>query len=476
MYKKNRVILIFPDPKMRGQKADRPPLGILTVAAPLVKKDMDVCILDERVEPDFDTRLSEELKKGPVCVGISSMSGRYITSALRISRLIKQQSNVPIVWGGVHPSLEPDSTIRHELVDIIVLDDGEETLPKLIEALKDPSADLRNIHGICFKRNGQAVMTEPAEPARIENLPLIPFNLVDLNKYNSQEPWTKEKNLLPVETSRGCPFSCSFCTESMRKKKWRSLSPERVVRDIKEYVKKYSISSFTFIDDNFFGDIKRGERIVELLIKEDIGIEWYTNMRPDYMAGASLEFVVRLKKSGCRMLTFGAESGSPRILKMINKHTTREQIIATNRNLVGSGIFPHFVTIRGFPAETPADAAQTLLLNIQLLLENEKAICDSPFLIVTPGTIIARQCLQGKAADYTLEDWAKIFDTEASDIHFPWLSVKTCDFIKRYAMLTNVIHRTNRKDISWLENMLFRFILRLSRVILRRGYNALSYT
>ena len=108
------------------------------------------------------------------------------------------------------------------------------------------------------------------------------------------------------------------------------------------------------------------------------------------------------------------------------------------------------------------------MLNIQLLLENKKAICDSPFLIVTPGTIIARQCLQGKAADYTLEDWAKIFDAEASDACSSWLSGKTCNFIKRYAMLTNIIHRTNRKNVSWLENALFRFILRLRRVILKR--------
>ena len=466
MSKKNRVLLVYPAYPGESQKPDRPPLGLLTVAAPLVEEGIEICLLDQRAETDFDAKLSEELKNSPLCIGISSMSGRHISGALRISRLVKEQSSVPVVWGGVHVSLEPESTVRHELVDIIVRDDGEETFPKLLASLKEPTPNLHQVCGIGFKERGHVVMTESAEPARIENLPLIPFHLVDFVKYDAREPWTSEKNVLPMETSRGCPFSCSFCTESIRKKKWRALSPERIVSDIKEYVQKYGIRSFTFIDDNLFGDIKRGERIVELLVQEDIGIKWYTNIRTDYMARVGSGFLALLEESGCRMLTFGAESGSDRILKMINKRATREQVIATNRKLAQSNISPHFVTIRGFPTETRKDIVDTFLLNIQLLLENKKAICDSPFLIPTPGTVIAGQCLREQMVHYSLEDWAKIFDLERGE-RPPWVLEETFAFIKRYGKVVGVMTLTNRESISRWRNIAFRLFLRFFRIVLK---------
>ena len=104
MNEKDRVVLVYPAYPGEGQKPDRPPLGLLTVAAPLVEQGMEVCLLDERAEKDFDARLSDELKKNPLCVGVSSMSGRHINGALRVSRLVKEQSSIPVVWGGVHPS------------------------------------------------------------------------------------------------------------------------------------------------------------------------------------------------------------------------------------------------------------------------------------------------------------------------------------------------------------------------------------
>lgn len=469
---RNRVILIYPSNPNESEKPDRPPLGILTVAAPLVKLGIEVCLLDERAEKNFDEKLARELKKQPVCVGISSMSGRHIHGAMRVSKLVRERSTVPIVWGGVHPSLEPKSTVQHDFVDIVVRDDGEETFPKLFACLQEPVPNLERVRGIGFQKDGHIIMTEPAEPANIENLPLIPFHLVDFKNYEAREsiPWMSGNSLLAIETSRGCPFSCSFCTESVRKKKWRALSPKRVLNDITQYVQQYGIKNFTFIDDNFFGDVKRGEKIIEELVQKELGIRWYTNIRADYMARASHEFIAKLEKSGCGALTFGAESGSERILNMINKHASIEDIIQSNRKLAHSKISPHFVTIRGFPTETSKDIVQTYLLNIQLLLENKRAICDSPFLIPTPGTIIAKQCLQERLDSYTLEDWAQIFDLEFSGGRPPWVLKETFSTIQRYARLQEVIWKTNRIAVPLLRNTLYHVFLRMVRIALRLGF------
>lgn len=465
MLKNKRVLLVYPGYPGETATPDRPPLGLLTIAAPLVEQGTAVRIIDERAEKDFDALLYNEMKKNPICVGISSMSGNHIAGALRISKMIKEQSEIPVVWGGVHPSLMPESTVRHELVDIIVRDDGEETFPKLLDCLADTTSNLHNIKGIGFTENGNVILTEAAEPARLDALPLIPFHLVDFEKYDSQQPWTSEKRLLPMETSRGCPFSCSFCTESVRKKKWRALPPERVVSDIRQYINMYGIRSFTFIDDNLFGNIRRGEKLVDLMVQENLDIKWYTNIRTDYMAHASEDFLSRLELSGCGMLTFGAESGSERILKMINKRASTSDVIATNRNLKGRKIIPHFVTIRGFPNETRKDLIETVLLNIRLLLENRRAISAFPFLIPTPGTIIAKQCLKEDAEHYSLEDWSKIFEMEKSG-RPPWVHTETFNFIKRYNRLLLLMTRTNRNHIPKSANFLLRLFLKFFKCVL----------
>jgi radical SAM superfamily enzyme YgiQ (UPF0313 family) len=466
MKRSNRVILVYPSKPEENKRPDRPPLGILTIAAPLLEKGMEVTVLDERAEPDFDRKLCDELKKGPLCVGVSSMSGNHITGALRVSRLVKELSAIPVVWGGVHASLEPGSTIANRFVDIIVRDDGENTFPRLLDMINNSAGDLSGLPGIGFKKNGQIIMTGPGEPANIESVPLIPFDLVDLDNYRSRDLWCEGEKVLPVETSRGCPFSCSFCTESVRKKKWRALPPERVVEDIKAYIRKYGVTNFTFIDDNFFGNIKRAESILDLLIKENVGIKWYTNARTDYIARATPATIEKIERSGCRMLTFGAESGSERILKMVNKFASKEDVLHANRKLRGLNIIPHFVTIQGFPGETKKDTIETIIMNIDLLIENERAICDSPFLIPTPGTAIAKECLADKAGEFTLEDWSRIFEMKNKG-RPAWLDGGTYEFLCRWRKVIKLICITNRAFVPKALNALYRAVLGGIRVYLK---------
>jgi len=470
-----RVILIFPVTLTISGKPDRPPLGILTVAAPLLEKGIDVIILDERAEDDFDKRLLSELGKNPVCVGISAMSVGQISSALRISKMVKEHSSIPVVWGGVHASLSHESTLRHELVDIIVRDDGEETFPLLLESLAN-GLPLDNIPGIGYKSNGKILFNNPALPADIENLPIIPFHLVDMSKYISRDFWISDGRSLAIETSRGCPFACLFCTESVRKKKWRALSPQRVIEDIKMYIQKYGIRNFCFIDDNFFGNIKRGEEIVDLLIKENLGINWYTNLRTDYMAKADKSFIDKLEKSGCKVLTFGAESGSEEILEMINKGSTIENVKKTNRLLVGSKIRGHYVIIRGFPTETKKDILNSYLLAIQLVLDNPRTIVHMPMLIATPGTKIAEMCLGNDIVNYTLEDWVRIID-ERNTTRSHWIQDDTYDFIEKHLYLPSIITVTTNApfyyspSVSHVVRRLGFIILRLYRISFKLGFS-----
>lgn len=479
MKENRRVLLVFPS--LKQSAPNRPPLGVLTLAAALSKKGIDATLLDENVDPAFETKLRSELRNDHICVGVSSMTGPQIASALRISRIIRDASPLPVVWGGVHPSLEPRATIAHDLVDMIVVGDGEETFPKLVKCLEQQDQDLEQIPGIAFKSKGAVIFTEPAPPADIDRLPSIPFHLADLDKYATgswQFDFSKDERcrrtrgpqcILPMETSRGCPFSCSFCTESVRKKKWRALPPERVVADIEHYVERYGIRHFTFVDDNMFGDVKRGEEIIDLLAKKELDIKWYTNIRADYLVRTDSGFIRKLEKTGCRCLTFGAESGSERILKMISKRSNVKTTLAIGRKLAGSKIHPSFVAIKGFPTETRKDITQTYLLILQILLENSKAMCSLPSLIPTPGTKMAGQCLGKKMNDYTLEDWSRRWIAVQTQKP-PWVLEETFAFISKYRFIPDII-----AGISWIRgkktitasNIFQRLLLKFCRFSLK---------
>ncbi|MFZ5985895.1 MAG: B12-binding domain-containing radical SAM protein [Bacillota bacterium] len=471
------IVLIFPrlnsSEMMEAAKVkDHPPLGILTIAAPLVEQGYDVRILDEQVEKDFYAKLDSVLGDKPICVGISSMSGSHIKSSLRVCKYIKEKSNVPVVLGGVHVSLSPDSSIRNELVDIIIMDDGEEVFFKLVKCL-EVEGDLSKIDGIAFKEGGKVVFNKPAPPSDITKLPKIPYYLVDLDKYQPGflHFWPTEKRILAMETSRGCPYSCSFCTESVRKKKWRSLPAERVIKDIEYYKEKYGVSNFLFIDDNFFGDKKRGEKIIDLMISRNLNINWYTNVRADFLVKAGIAFLKKLEKAGCKMLTFGAESGTQRIMDMIDKNGDVRALFKINNMIKKTNIIPHFCTIRGFPTETKYEVKNTFLLNFKLLIQNRRACCDFPHLIPTPGTKIAKECLGEKVGSYTLDDWEKAFEVELQPEKPIWVLNETYKFMKENKGYIRLISYANRRKLSPVYGFIFRLYLMFVVISIKLGFS-----
>jgi len=162
MSKETDVVLVYPKVRL-----DRPiweeiriPLGLLTIATPLDIAGYKVKIIDQRVEKYWKKILLDELKKEPICVGISSMTGPQIKYALEVSKLVKQNSNIPVVWGGVHPSLLPEQTLKNDFVDIVVQGEGEETFYELVRALKDKST-LNGIKGIWYKEDGKLKRNPP---------------------------------------------------------------------------------------------------------------------------------------------------------------------------------------------------------------------------------------------------------------------------------------------------------------------------
>src|SRR3989338_5956638 len=203
------IILIYPKTGQDVGSNVAPPHALLTIAAPLVKKGYRVKIVDQRRDPHWRRTVSAHLAKRPICVGISSMTGTQIHFALEAARFIRQidDGRTPIVWGGAHPTILPEQTLKNEYVDIVYIGESDITFMELVEALRT-KAPLAGVKGIAFKDGAKIVMTQKRELINVEDLLPIPWDIINVEDYIQPDFYLKKspRTLDIGQTSRGCPF------------------------------------------------------------------------------------------------------------------------------------------------------------------------------------------------------------------------------------------------------------------------------
>jgi len=261
------IILIQPKAGTFDMLGARLPLGLLSIAAIPFQKGYHVTIIDQRVDNNWQQSLTVALGKNPICVGITCMTGKQILHALDAAAIVRKHSNAPLVWGGVHTTLMPEQSIENPLVDIIVLREGDITFMELVEALES-NKPLNAIKGLYYKQDGEVIKNPDRDFIKnLDELPELPFDLVDVNNYASLNI---EGKSLDFVTSRGCPFKCSFCYNSyFNKCTWRAFSAKETVKRLKHFVNKYQVKTIYFQDDNFFTDLKRIKEILRGIVDEN---------------------------------------------------------------------------------------------------------------------------------------------------------------------------------------------------------------
>ena len=405
----DKIVLIYPAYLHEDPIHVILPLSLIYLATPL-RNDFDVRIIDQRVDPQWRRTLERELQSGSlVCTGISSMTGPQILQALEAASIIRKVSpDVPIVWGGVHPSLTPEQTIKNDLVDIIVIGDGEETFRELVDVIRK-GGNKEKIKGILYKDDGSIVRTPLRRQFPFSQTTTPAYELIDIKKYNFRPPWIQNKSL-PVLTSRGCPMRCAYCYNTQfSQNKWTSLSPEQTFMLMANLVKEYGIRNLFLLDDNFFVSLKRVRRICELLIESDLDVGIHNaNCRADTIVKMDDEFLKLLKRAGLHQMLIGVESGSNGVLDRINKNITVDQVLDADKKLKNAGIKPFYSFMAGFPFESTGDIKQTLSLMHCLLNSNQNAVVYklqlyTPF----PGTELYDDAARlGMKFPETLTEWA----------------------------------------------------------------------
>ncbi len=462
------IILVYPKTGMDFGSTVAPPHSLLSIAAPLHKDGYKIKIIDQRVDRNWSSHLADELKANPICVGISSMTGSQLHFALEAAKVIRMCTNgkVPIVWGGPHPSILPEQTLRSEYVDIVCVGEGDITFNEFVKAL-ETKRPLSTLRGIAFKDGGQIITTPSAPLVDVEELLPVPWDLINVESYIHPDMYLKKspRTLDIGQTSRGCPFNCGFCSSaSIRMRKWRAMSVEKSLAAIIEPVKRFKLNGIWIRDDEFYIDRQRAHKICEGVIRENLKIHWYTSgTRADVFNKATEEQTATLKKSGAYVLKIGAESGSNRILKLMNKGITVEDTIEANLKAKRHGIIPAFALMVGFPTETFEEMNETIELAFKLRKDNPKAQFETVAIYTAlPGTPMYDLALQhGLKPPERLEGWINWnFDEyDFQGRRIPWFNYKDRERIGNISYMS-VLANAVPNAIDSVRSIFIRYLLK----------------
>lgn len=465
---KTQVLLLYPRTGIDFGSTVSPPHALLAVAAPLVKAGYKVKILDQRVGSITEEVIREELSGSPICVGISTMVGSQIYFALNLAKIVRRVTNgkIPIVWGGCQPSVIPEQTIANENVDCVVIGEGDLTLLDLVRSWEHKQP-IDNIPGIVFKNGSSIVTTSPRPLLDIEELLPVPWELVDVRNYIHRDMYISNRNrVLDIgQTSRGCPFQCSFCSSAaIRQRKRRAMSVDKSLSRIIDTVKRFKLDGFWLRDDEFYIDRQRANQIFRGVIDAGIDVRFYTSgTRCDIFTKASEEEVALMKRAGAHSLKFGAESGSQKILDLMRKGIKVEQTIESNLKCKRHGIIPVFALMAGFPTETFDDIGETIDLMFRLKKDNPHAKFEAMSIFTPlPGTPSWDLSLKyGLKSPQRLEDWTDwlLDEYDFKGKKTPWLKTRKERIWLGNIYYMSVLANSFHNAAGSVKNTALRFIL-----------------
>ncbi len=372
------------------------PLGLAYIAAVLELANHHVRIVDLNV-----IKTKEELKAALTDVryevaGFTSTTSNILT-CFRTIRVIKHLLPwITTVLGGWHASGAPVQTLQQcATLDIVVKGEGEETMKELVDAIADHKS-MAGIQGVVF-RNAQGEIIENEDRPLIKNLDDVPFparHLLPMEEYKKRGFSTsgvyfkKDRGISGIVTSRGCTGRCIFCADhTIYKHYCRLRSPENVIAEIKQVMKQFRVTIFFFQDAHFTQSPTRAKRICELIIKEKLDIIWACSARVDTV---NEELLHLMKRAGCARIGYGIESGSPKMLKIMNKHVNFKQMRDAIKWTREAGMISFVYLVYGVPGET----AEDIMLTRQLLMELKPDFVNQSIAIPYPGTRLREIALE----------------------------------------------------------------------------------
>ncbi len=422
-----KTLLVFP--RFKYPSGD-PPLGVAYLAAVLRERGLDVDIFDATFLREPLEALREQLQAEQYdLVGLSMLTS-MIEDAVAVADVVRDVSpETLIVAGGPHPTVAPEHTLDLGVFDAVMLGEGEETLPRLIES----GLQLEDQPGIWYQRGEEIVKNERAPVvADLDALPFPAWDVLDMDSYLSL--WYQLDAVrygvrgTSIMASRGCPYRCTYCQPTLGTifgRAVRRRSPESLVAEAAELKARYDIEGLMWLDDTFLLDRRWMRRLCEQFIEADLDLIWGCNVRADVCDRSSLKI---MKEAGLRMVHVGIESASQRVLDDIyDKGITIEQVRETTHMAKDLGLKVRGYFMMGAPTETEKE------VRASIDLANELPLDDVTFSITTPlpHTRLYDMTRDQIAEDFSHFDYYKtaVYDSDTV------LPAKKLDWLRRLAYI-----------------------------------------
>ncbi|EKD26517.1 MAG: radical SAM protein [uncultured bacterium] len=356
------IILINPPWTFRKQNIWKdissciPPIGLAQIASYLEKHAYKAVIWDMAAESLDSNALKKkiiELPCLPSFIGITSTTSIF-HNAVEVAGIIRNIiPEVPIIMGGVHPTLLTDEVMKHSCVDYCIRGEGEQTLLELISG-----NNKMNISGLSFKKDN-VIIHNPDRPfiENIDALPLPAYHLLPMHKYHPALGSYQRLPGIGMITTRGCPGRCTFCNGQYMGKRIRFNSANKILNEIKILQKDYNIKEISFYDDTFTAVKNNVLELCKLIIAENIDITWSCFSRVDFVDKDILKL---MKKAGCHQICYGVESRDETILKNMNKKISFESVSCAIKMTKEAGIETRTTFMLGSPGETEQSMLQTI--------------------------------------------------------------------------------------------------------------------
>ncbi|HLC22732.1 MAG TPA: radical SAM protein [Candidatus Nanoarchaeia archaeon] len=368
-----RILLVFPPYSMKERYHNDvgenigghlPPLGLCYIAAYLEKHGHEVEIMDC---PAHHYTIEDVLKRirkfQPDIVGLAAVT-ILVDRAVEITKAIKNQfSEVTVIIGGPHPTEMPEETLSVTGCDIVIKGEAEYAFLDIVNETE---------------KNKQQKIVQGRMVENLDDIPMPARHLVDMSKYSAlPNSYKVSENVIQVMTTRGCPYTCTFCADANGR--FRRRSVEKVIAEIKHLQEVYGTKEIAFWDDVFTLNKKWVLEFCKAVEQEKITLAWSCYSRVDAI---DEDIVTAMAKAGCWNMFFGLESGNQELLDNIKKRITLDMTRKAVAIVKKAGIEVRGSFILGLPGETPEMGKKTIDFAIEVDPDYAQFSIATPF----PGT------------------------------------------------------------------------------------------
>jgi anaerobic magnesium-protoporphyrin IX monomethyl ester cyclase len=394
-----RILLVNPKSKLPIDTRTSPPLGLAYLAAVSEHLSEQVRIYDGDVEEEELKAVLEQFV--PEVVGITANTTQ-IVAAWRDAGFIKGVAgSTPVVLGGPHPTSLPEESAARNEIDVVVRGEGEAAWLELLGVLRegnspaDPNAweaALAPVRGITYQTDSGKVVSNPDQPTipveELDRMPHPAWHLFKLDLYTNLQPTVDQVDgpSLPILTSRGCPYRCSYCSQ-IGPRRWRARSVDSVVNEWRWLVRDVGAAEIGVLDDSFNIDRTRVLEICQRIVDEGLNhVPWImiNGIRANL---ADTEVLGAMKKAGCLRAAFGVESGNQAILDtVVDKHLTLDQV----RSAFAAAREVGLETIGFFIIGLPGETEETMDDTIRFACELDPVVANFSIATPFPGTDMYR--------------------------------------------------------------------------------------